>query len=225
MAADAAGLDAVDRALLDRHARPVQARGGERAGAALQARLGHARGRFRLRPLVGRSAVRMGGKAEAEDREAPVAETEQVPDDALGRGAVVDADEVQRRVVDPGQVGEHGRVDDHGGQLPLARGLEHRIVGRHRVHDQAVHSRVADGQCARGSFLRARDEDEGEHVRVDRLGHSPYELGGPGVLEGGGQGPSEDDADRARAAAAQAAGSRVGSAVAQFRRGAQDPLA
>ena len=74
-------------------------------------------------------------------------------------------------------------------------------------------------------LLRPRHEDQTERQRADRLGHPSDELGRSGVLEGDRERPPEDDGDRAGSAAAQAAGSRVRSAVAELRRRVQDALA
>ena len=124
------------------------------------------------------------------------------------------------------QVGDGGRVDDHGRQPALARGLEQRIVGGHRVHDQAIDGGVAHCRSDRRMHLRqAGHQHQRELARVGDVGQAAEQLHGGRLVEGVGQAAAEDDADRAGAAAAQAAGDGVGPAVAELGRGAQHALA
>ena len=157
-------------------------------------------------------------------------EVEQVAHGGLGRGPVVDPDEPRigrrRPAADRRQVRDGGRVDDHGGQPPPLSRVEERIVGGHRVHDQAVDGGVADRRPDRRMHLRqAGHQHQRQPARVGDVGHAAQELHGGRLVEGVGQAAAEDDADRAGATAAQAARDGIGPAVAELGRGAQHALA
>ena len=87
-----------------------------------------------------------------------------------------------------------------------AGGLEQRIVGWHRVHDQAIRGGVADRRPARRMLLRPGHEDESRAPRADRLGNPPESSVVPGSSKASARRPPEHDGDRAGATAAQAAG-------------------
>ena len=207
--------------------RPIQPGCGDRAGRALQACLGHAGGGLCLVADVGRSGVRFGGEAEARGWRC-----------CDGRGRAGGARRSRRRL------GRRSRRSPDRRRPAAGRsataGESTITVGSCRWRAASNSGSSADieytikpstaalrtaGPIDGCSCLQPGHEDERELLRIGDVGQALEELHGGRFVEGVGQAPPEDDADGAGATAAQAAGDRIGAAVAEFGRRAQDALA
>ena len=142
-------------------------------------------------------------------------EVQEVLDRRRGCRSLVDPHEVEVRGCR--RVAAGRRVDDHRRQAALARGLDERVLADQRVEDEPVDGGAMDRRAVRGALLRVGgNDDQRQLLRVGGVRDTLEESHSCGVVERIGQALSQDDADRAGAAAPQVARGGIGSGVAQL---------
>ena len=162
-------------------------------------------------------AVAVGRVDEREDRHALVAELLEMARAVAGGGAIVDADE---------RGGEVARLVDRDHREAAGEGgLDARVVGRHRVGEEAVDRRLADDPRRVLVGRRSADDQQAGLRRLDARGDAAQEERRRGVAEGEREAGGEEEAERAAAAGAQPPGRRIRARVAELAGGFEDPLA
>lgn len=149
-----------------------------------------------------------------------MAEGEQVLHGCLSRLLLVDADKVE--VGSGWSIVGRWRVDDHGGEVAAADCVDQRIVADEGIEDQAVDGNLADCRSAAvGPLGVGGDDDQGQLVRVRRVGEALHEMDRGEILEGIGEPFPHHDTDGVGSTFAEVATGGIGPCIAECGCGAQ----